>query len=526
MIGCDNCSDWFHDVCMGLSSKQVDALENYNCPACSIAKTYQKMIPHFQTTLQSLYALNDSEINVESINTTKFIQTKEKLELEIQQESLHLKKCEEIVQDALKIHARIEDQHATESSLSTSSSTVPPGGLILPQKKIAPSTAEIPALVSIAATSGAPKAAAVPLAAKEHPDIRRIKQVLTTAIGDRESCAARLHQTRVVLKNAIQQHQNELHFASSVKRWIQKIVQVLHSVESYHMPLEFEATAAELSNLAAAPRKRKKSTGKKNVENETTNVMPPPATSTTSSTKSSECSPSTMMMLIGSPSVAIQTLLDEAQELMSSSSRFSRMLQELVQCLSITSWVYWSTRILRGKMPQLNELQWICSVASLHHLSKEEDVGILNPLQIWINRFNDWKNKAKVALKVKPETLEAYDNLDELLTEMNTIPVDGNMRLRFRRLYKANVEDKVGMNKRKKLMSNAGKTQDSNMNKKPKLAEAVVASTGNDATVNRSVSPAPIAGKPDVSLTAAPALLMDVDDPAAKSLMKSYQNIT
>ena len=33
-IGCDQCQDWFHGTCVGVSKQEADEMETYVCPTC------------------------------------------------------------------------------------------------------------------------------------------------------------------------------------------------------------------------------------------------------------------------------------------------------------------------------------------------------------------------------------------------------------------------------------------------------------------------------------------------------------
>jgi PLU-1-like protein/PHD-finger len=41
MIGCDECEDWFHGPCIGVSESRADRVSKYVCIRCSITKTYK-----------------------------------------------------------------------------------------------------------------------------------------------------------------------------------------------------------------------------------------------------------------------------------------------------------------------------------------------------------------------------------------------------------------------------------------------------------------------------------------------------
>ena len=36
MVGCDQCNDWFHGDCVGLTEEAASELEEYICPRCEI----------------------------------------------------------------------------------------------------------------------------------------------------------------------------------------------------------------------------------------------------------------------------------------------------------------------------------------------------------------------------------------------------------------------------------------------------------------------------------------------------------
>jgi len=41
MIGCDECEEWYHGVCIGITESKAERVENYCCVRCCITKTYQ-----------------------------------------------------------------------------------------------------------------------------------------------------------------------------------------------------------------------------------------------------------------------------------------------------------------------------------------------------------------------------------------------------------------------------------------------------------------------------------------------------
>ena len=42
MIGCDECNDWFHASCVGLSVSEAEKLEKFLCPSCANERYQQQ----------------------------------------------------------------------------------------------------------------------------------------------------------------------------------------------------------------------------------------------------------------------------------------------------------------------------------------------------------------------------------------------------------------------------------------------------------------------------------------------------
>lgn len=36
-VGCDDCEDWFHPACVGISAEVAESMDTYLCPTCKLS---------------------------------------------------------------------------------------------------------------------------------------------------------------------------------------------------------------------------------------------------------------------------------------------------------------------------------------------------------------------------------------------------------------------------------------------------------------------------------------------------------
>jgi hypothetical protein len=76
MIGCDQCSEWYHWECLGLNSRNVDALRDvgFICTICSTANTFKKKTEKHTKILSSSDTHNKEKVTqIEQKNSSSVI---------------------------------------------------------------------------------------------------------------------------------------------------------------------------------------------------------------------------------------------------------------------------------------------------------------------------------------------------------------------------------------------------------------------------------------------------------------------
>jgi hypothetical protein len=378
MIGCDDCDEWFHGACIGVSETRADKVDKYVCIRCSVARVFKNSALDIAGVIRKYCSGKD-------LRRTRQVES-QKLQRKVRKETKDIGKLKEdivVMEDRLRtLSGGPKDVPVADELRSNPSASADDGiaGGIPLQVSLEPSVKLEP---SVATTEMPPRPKEEPVlkdppVAEGGPAESVTADVAPAQVEDKEELESKLQKASDVMKKC------ESRLAALAVTTAQRLEQ--HEIEDSNM-IGLRTWCIRVRSLVLVP-------------------------------SSDELARQSRPNEIGSLSGPMLSLIVEAEKFGLKSFEDVSTIVNGFKCLS------WSLRAMSilARQPSVSEIESLVDEVSSIELPDEKAVRMLKVLA---NRAVTWQSKASKLLEPAPGEKKPFnvDALKELASASDDIPL-------------------------------------------------------------------------------------------------------